>query len=63
MIAFGEPDEQRSREQQQHDRAVHREQLVVDLFVDDLQTGRASSALISRGVTPPMRKNPNDLTM
>ena len=33
-----EADEQRRREQQQHDRAVHGEELVVDLFVHDLQT-------------------------
>jgi hypothetical protein len=31
-----EAEEQRRREQQQHDRAVHREQLVVELVVDDL---------------------------
>ena len=32
----GEAEEQRRREQQQHDRAVHGEQLVVELLVDDL---------------------------
>ena len=33
----GEPGEQRGREQQQHDRAVHREQLVVLLLAEELQ--------------------------
>ena len=34
-----EAEEQRRREQQQHDRAVHREELVVELVVDDLHAG------------------------
>ncbi len=34
-----EAEEQRRREQQQHDRAVHGEELVVELLVDDLAAG------------------------
>jgi hypothetical protein len=34
----GEAEEQRRREQQQHDCAVHREELVVQLVIDDLLT-------------------------
>ena len=36
----GETEEQWRREQQQHDRAVHGEELVVELVVDDLRAGR-----------------------
>ena len=44
----GEADEQRRREHQQHDRAVHREQLVVLLVAStNCRPGRASSARIS----------------
>ncbi|GAA2805448.1 hypothetical protein GCM10010522_23910 [Kribbella solani] len=34
---IGKANEQRGREQEQHDRAVHGEELVVHLFVDELQ--------------------------
>ena len=33
-----EAEEQRRREQEQHDRAVHREELVIEPVVDDLHT-------------------------
>ena len=37
MMHVGEADEQRRREHQQHDRAVHGEQLVELLVADELQ--------------------------
>ena len=59
----GEAGEQWGGEEQQHDRAVHREQLVELLrVVDDLQAGAMSSARMTRASTPPNRKKTNEVT-
>jgi hypothetical protein len=52
-----EPRKQRSGEEQQHDGAVHREHLVeLGRVVDDLQPGAASSARMTRAISPPTMK-------
>ena len=57
-----EPGEQRRREQEQHDRAVHGEQLVVGArWSSAACPGRVNSARITSAMTPAIRKNANEV--
>ena len=59
----GESEEHRGRVQQEHDRAVHGEQLVVLLVGQDCIPGTVNSMRMSSAISPPIKKKANDVTM